>query len=57
MSHDDVKLAAINGGTMLLSFSNIEHTLKIVLLTASIVYTIYKIYDIHENRKTCKESK
>jgi len=57
MSHDDVKLAAINGGTMLLSFSNIEHTLKIVLLTASIVYTIYKIYDIHENRKTRKESK
>jgi hypothetical protein len=54
MNHEDVKLAAINGSTMLLSFSNIEQTLKIVLLVASIVYTLYKIYEIHENRKAKK---
>lgn len=52
MSHEDVKITAINGGTMLLSFTNIEATLKIVLLFGSIVYTFYKIYEIHENRKS-----
>ena len=54
MSHEDVKLAAINGGTMLLSFTNIEQTLKIVLLVASIIYTVYKIYELHESRKVKK---
>lgn len=54
MSHEDVKLAAINGGTMLLSFTNIEQTLKIVLLVASIIYTVYKIYELHESRNTKK---
>jgi hypothetical protein len=52
MSHEDVKIAAINGGSMLLSFTNIEATLKIVLLVFSIVYTAYKIYEIHESRKS-----
>jgi hypothetical protein len=54
MSQEDIKLAAINGGTMLLSFTNIEQTLKIVLLVASIVYTLYKIYELHETRKAKK---
>jgi hypothetical protein len=54
MSHEDVRIATINGGTMLLSFTNIEATLKIVLLLGSIVYTFYKIYEIHENRKAKK---
>lgn len=52
MNHEDVKLAAINGGTMLLSFSNIEQTLKIILLLFSIFYTGYKIYEIYDNRKS-----
>ena len=55
MSQEDVKIAAINGGSMLLSFTNIEATLKIVLLVFSIVYTAYKIYEIHENRKSRKD--
>lgn len=54
MSQEDVRIATINGGTMLLSFTNIEATLKIVLLLGSIVYTFYKIYEIHENRKAKK---
>jgi len=54
MSNEDVRIAAINGGTMLLSFTNIAATLKIVLLLGSIVYTFYKIYEIHENRKAKK---
>lgn len=54
MSQEDVRIATINGGTMLLSFTNIEATLKIVLLLGSIVYTFYKIYEIHETRKAKK---
>ena len=56
MSQEDIRLAAINGGTMLLSFSNIEYTLKIVLLLFSIAYTAYKIYELHESRKARKNS-
>lgn len=51
MNQEDVKLAVINGGSMALSFSNIEATLKIILLAVSIVYTVYKIYEIYERRK------
>jgi hypothetical protein len=42
MSHNDLKLYFFNSISMLLSFSNIESTLKIVLLIASIFYTILK---------------
>lgn len=51
MTQEDLKITAINSSAMLLSFANIEHALKIVLLLASIVYTIYKIYVAYENRK------
>lgn len=56
MSQEDIKLATINGSTMLLSFSNIEYALKIVLLLFSITYTAYKIYELHESRKARKNS-
>ena len=42
MSHNDLKLYFFNSISMLLSFSNIESTLKIVLLVASIFYTVLK---------------
>jgi hypothetical protein len=42
MSHNDLKLYFFNSISMLLSFSNIESTLKIVLLIASIFYTVLK---------------
>jgi hypothetical protein len=51
MNHEDLKLAVLNGGTMALSFANIEATLKIILLLVSIVYTGYKIYELYEARK------
>lgn len=54
MNQEDVKLAVVNGGSMALSFSNIEYTLKILLLAASLVYTVYKIYELHESRKNKK---
>ena len=54
MSNDDLRITAINGGTMLVSFTNIEAMLKIVLLLGSIVYTFYKIYELHQARKARK---
>lgn len=42
MSHNDLKLYFFNSITMLLSFSNIENALKIILLIASIFYTVLK---------------
>ena len=55
MSAEDVKITAINGGTMLLSFTNIEAMLKIILLIGSIVYTFYKIYETHQASKVGKK--
>jgi hypothetical protein len=42
MSHNDLKLYFFNAIAMALSFSNIENFLKIILLIASIFYTILK---------------
>ena len=42
MSHNDLKLYFFNSISMLLSFSNIESFLKIILLIASIFYTLLK---------------
>jgi len=54
MNNDDLRITAINGGTMLISFTNVEAMLKIVLLVGSIVYTFYKIYELHQGRKAGK---
>ena len=54
MSNDDLRITAITGGTMLVSFTNVEAMLKIVLLVGSIVYTFYKIYELHQSRKARK---
>ena len=55
MSTEDIKITAINGGTMLLSFTNIEAILKIILLIGSIVYTFYKIYETYQTSKAGKK--
>lgn len=55
MNNDDLRITAINGGTMLVSFTNVEAMLKIVLLVGSIVYTFYKIYELHQSRKSRKD--
>lgn len=51
MTTEDAKIYAINLSTMLLSLSQIETMLKIVLLLASIGYTISKWIDIYKNKK------
>lgn len=50
MSNTDLKLYTLNGITMALSFSNMENALKIVLLIASIFYTILKIVETFKKK-------
>jgi hypothetical protein len=42
---------------MAISFSNVEATLKILLLCVSIVYTIMKIIELIKNKKDGKDNK
>ena len=56
MSTNDLKLYALNSVTMALSFTNIENTLKIVLLCISIIYTILKTIDLLANKKNKNET-
>ena len=51
MKTEDIKLAVINGGSMALSFADVEAILKIVLLVASIIYTVFKIVELKRNQR------
>lgn len=51
MSINDLKIYALNSLTLAISFSNVEATLKIILLCASIVYTIMKTIELIKNKK------
>jgi hypothetical protein len=46
MSISDLKLYTLNSVAMAISFTNVENTLKIILLLASIVYTIMKTIEL-----------
>ena len=46
MIHQSLKIYTLNTASMIISFSNIEQTLKIILLTVSIVYTIIQTVKI-----------
>jgi hypothetical protein len=46
MNINDFKLYALNTSAMVLSFTNIEEVLKLILLTASIIYTVMKIVEM-----------
>lgn len=50
MTNNDLKLYALNSVTMAISFSNVESTLKILLLCVSIVYTILKSVELIKNK-------
>jgi hypothetical protein len=56
MSINDLRLYALNTLTMAISFSNIEATLKILLLCVSIVYTIMKTIELIKNKKDGKNN-
>jgi hypothetical protein len=48
---ESIKLYAFNTLVIMLSFSNIENALKIILLILSIVYTGFKIKESWDARK------
>jgi len=54
MQINDLRLYALNTLTMAISFSNVEATLKILLLCVSIVYTIMKIIELIKNKSKGK---
>ena len=49
MDATDIKVLLMNVSTFALSFSNLEATLKIVLLIASIGYTAQRWYLMNKN--------
>jgi hypothetical protein len=51
MSSNDFKLAFINALTFGISFSAVENGLKIILLSASIIYTFQKIIESYKQKK------
>ena len=57
MSINDLRIYALNTLTMAISFSNVEATLKILLLCVSIVYTIMKTIELIKNKKDGKNNK
>lgn len=54
MSMSDIKLYAINTITLAMSFSELDTVLKILLLTASIGYTIQRWYLLDKERRDKK---
>ena len=50
MSVSDLRLAIFNAISLGVSFTAVENSLKIILLLASIIYTIQKIYETHKNK-------
>lgn len=48
MSIEDLKLGIFNALTFVISFTQIENSLKILLLLVSIIYTIIKIYETYK---------
>ena len=54
MTINDLKLYGLNSLTLAISFSNVEAMLKIILLLASIVYTILKTIELIKNKKNGK---
>ena len=54
MSIPDLKLYTINTLTMAVTLTNIEATLKILLLLASIGYTLQRWYIMNEAKKNKK---
>ncbi len=50
MSLEDIKLYMFNLITLGVSFTAVENGLKIILLLASIVYTLQKIYATYKKK-------
>ena len=56
MNFEDIRLYTLNASAMVVSFTNVERTLKILLLFVSIVYTVLKIIEMKSKKdETDKE--
>jgi len=54
MNMSDIKLYAINGISLAMSFAHIDTVLKIILLSASIGYTLQRWYLLDKERRDKK---
>jgi len=54
MTNEDIKIGLFNSLSLLVSFTNIESFLKILLLLVSIAYTGLKVYDMLKKRNDKK---
>jgi len=57
MSMEDFKLATFNSISLVVSFTHVENSLKIILLLASIVYTFQKIYEGYKRKNSNEKNK
>jgi hypothetical protein len=51
MVNTDLKIYLLNGSTMIISLTQIEPTLKIILLLLSIGYTVNRWYILYNEKK------
>jgi hypothetical protein len=51
MTFTDIKIYALNGGSLMLSFTNIDSVLKLILLSVSIGYTLQRWYLMNKENK------
>jgi hypothetical protein len=51
MSFEDLKIYGINTSVMAITFTQIEMALKIILLVATIIYTVQRIYNDSKKNK------
>lgn len=50
MDFTDMKLYAINSATLMISFTNLEMWLKLILLLSTIIYTWLKIKNLNKEK-------
>jgi hypothetical protein len=54
---EDFKLGVFNATSLMVSFTHVENSLKIILLLASIIYTFQKIYEGYKRRNSNAKNK
>ncbi len=56
MTIEDLKIYGLDSSVMAISFTQLEMALKIILLVATIIYTVHKtITNIKQNKKKKKK--
>lgn len=54
---NDIRLYVLNGFSLVISFTQVEMALKIILLLVSIIYTLAKIKEIKDNKNKNENNK